>query len=484
MPQTTHYQLLIRGGTVIDGTRAPRFKADVGVNDGIITAIGDLSLAKADLTLDAHGRIVAPGFIDAHTHDDQVVLSHGTMPAKISQGVTTVVTGNCGVSAAPLRADMNLPAPLDIMGPSGGERFTTFRAYLDALRKNPSSVNVAALVGHSTLRAVTMSSLDRPANSAEISEMRMHVEEAMAAGAFGLSTGTFYAAAAAATTEEIIEVGRPLTRRKALYVTHMRDEADSVLEAMEESFAIGRALEVPVVLSHHKAMHAPNFGRTQVTLPLIRETMKHQCVSLDCYPYTAGSTVIRTDRGMLSGRVLIASSESHPDCAGRDLADIAMEWGVSREEAAGRLQPGTAVYFNLDEGDVRRVLVFEETMIGSDGIPVGDMPHPRLWGTFPRVLGHYCRDVGLFPLETAVWKMSGLTARNFGLHGRGTLAVGQHADIVIFDPATIRDAADYAKPTKPAEGIDAVIVNGAVTWQHGQHTGAHSGQVLTRQGQC
>jgi len=302
----------------------------------------------------------------------------------------------------------------------------------------------------------------------------------MEAGAIGFSTGTFYAAAAAATTEEIIEVGRPLTQRSALYVTHMRDEADRVLDAMEESFAIGRALNVPVVLSHHKAMHSPNFGRTKITLPLIRETMKCQRVSLDCYPYTAGSTVIRTDRGMLSGRVLIASSETHPDCSGRDLADIAMDWGVSREEAARKLQPGTAVYFNLDEDDVRRVLAFDETMIGSDGIPVGDMPHPRLWGTFPRVLGHYCRDVGLFPLETAVWKMSGLTARNFGLRGRGTLEVGHYADITVFDASAIRDAAEYSDPTKPAQGIDTVIVNGAVTWRHGEHTGERCGQVLTR----
>jgi N-acyl-D-amino-acid deacylase len=480
MPPTAHHQLLIRGGTIIDGTKAPRFEADLGVDDGVITAIGDLSLAQADSTLDARGRIVAPGFIDAHTHDDQVVLSHGTMSAKISQGVTTVITGNCGVSVAPLRSDMDLPAPLDIMGNCEGERHTTFHAFLNALRSRPSSVNVAALVGHSTLRAITMSDLDRPATKAEISVMRAHVEEALESGAIGLSTGTFYAAATAATTEEIIEVGRPLTGRNALYVTHMRDEADKVLEAMEESFAIGRALDVPVVLSHHKAMHAPNFGKTQVTLPIIREAMKRQRVCLDCYPYTAGSTVIRTDRGMLSGRVLIASSEPHPDCAGRDLDDIAMAWGVSREEAARKLQPGTAVYFNLDEGDVRRVLAFDETMIGSDGIPVGDMPHPRLWGTFPRVLGHYSRDEGLFSLETAVWKMSGLTASNFGLHGRGKLKVGQHADIVVFDANTIRDEASYAKPTTPATGVDVVIVNGIVTWQHGQHTGAREGQVITR----
>jgi N-acyl-D-amino-acid deacylase len=185
---------------------------------------------------------------------------------------------------------------------------------------------------------------------------------------------------------------------------------------------------------------------------------------------------------MLASRVLIASSEPHPECAGRDLADIASEWGMSNQEAARRLQPGSAIYFFMDEDDVQRVLAFEETMIGSDGIPLGDKPHPRLWGTFPRVLGHYSRDLGLFPLETAIWKMTGLTARNFGLHGRGTLQVGQHADVVVFDAATVRDTASYEAPATPAAGIDAVVVNGALTWQHGAHTGARNGQVILRQG--
>jgi N-acyl-D-amino-acid deacylase len=166
--------------------------------------------------------------------------------------------------------------------------------------------------------------------------------------------------------------------------------------------------------------------------------------------------------------------------AGRDLKDIAAEWGVSGEEAAKRLSPGSAIYFMMDEDDVQRILAFEDTMIGSDGIPLGEKPHPRLWGTFPRVLGHYSRDVGLFPLETAVWKMTGLTARNFGLHERGALKPGHHADVVIFDAQAVRDTASYASPTLPAEGIDAVIVNGAVTWQHGAHSGARNGQVITR----
>jgi len=475
------YDLLIRNGTVIDGTKAPRFDADVGIRGDRIVAIGELGDASAARVIDARGLIVAPGFIDSHTHDDQALLAQADMSFKVSQGVTTVVAGNCGISAAPLRQDMDLPMPLNLLDVPKGERFTSFRAYLDALRASPPAVNVAALVGHSTLRAVTMDGLEREASGAEIRAMRGLLEEALEAGALGMSTGTFYPPAAKATAEEIIEVGRPLSAVRGLYVTHMRDESSRVMEALEETFRIGRELGATVVVSHHKVQNKPNFGRSRETLPFIRQTMSRQKVCLDCYPYTAGSTMIRTDRSMLDGRVLIASSESHPECAGRDLDEIARRWGIPEDEAARRLQPGTAIYFLMDEDDVRRILAFDETMIGSDGIPLGDKPHPRLWGTFPRVLGHYARDVGLFPLETAVWKMTGLTARNFGLSGRGVVAEGHHADLAIFDPATVRDAATYEQPVRPAEGIHRVIVNGRVAWQDGRHTGARSGQVISRQ---
>jgi N-acyl-D-amino-acid deacylase len=477
---TQHFDLLIRGGTVIDGSKAPRFDADVGIRGDRIAAIGDLASATAATEIDARGRIVAPGFIDSHTHDDQAVLSQADMSFKVSQGVTTVVSGNCGISIAPLRGDSPLPSPLDLLDAAASARFGSFAAYFAQLERTPSSVNVAAMVGHSTLRVMTMSSLDRVASESEIAAMQALVAEALAAGAIGLSTGTFYPPAVKASTEEIIEVARPLSGSGGVYVTHMRDEADKVMDALDETFRIGRELDVPVVVSHHKVQNVPNFGKSAVTLPHIRAAMDRQCVSLDCYPYNAGSTMIRTDRGMLEGRVLIASSVPHPECAGRDLKDIAAEWGLSIDDAARRLQPGSAIYFLMDENDVQRILAFDETMVGSDGIPIGDKPHPRLWATFPRVLGHYSRDLGLFPLETAVWKMTGLTARNFGLTGRGTLAVGQHADVVVFDAATIRDTATYEAPTVPADGIVAVVVNGTVTWQHGAHSGARSGQVIRR----
>src|SRR5512140_1126199 len=251
--------LIIRGGTVIDGTKAPRFEADVAIQDGRIAAIGELSGYTSRGTLDAKGRIVAPGFIDSHTHDDQAVLSQADMTFKVSQGVTTVIAGNCGISVAPLRPDMALPPPLNLLEAPAGSRFTSFKAFLDALRATPSAVNVAAMVGHTTLRAVTMSQLDRPANEQEIAAMQVLVREALAAGAIGLSTGTFYPPAFAATTEEIIEVGRPLTERKALYVTHMRDEAERVMASLEETFRIGRELGVAVVVSHHKVQNKPNF---------------------------------------------------------------------------------------------------------------------------------------------------------------------------------------------------------------------------------
>ena len=446
----------------------------------MVVALGDLQGHRASQFIDARDRIVAPGFIDAHTHDDMAVLRESDLSFKISQGVTTVITGNCGISAAPTRRDTELPMPLTLVDAPAQQRFATFASYLDALRRQPSSVNVAALVGHTTLRAGAMGALDREASAAEIEAMRVEVGLALETGAIGLSTGTAYPPAACATTEEIIAVGRPLTAWGGLYMTHMRDEGDAVMDSLEETFRIGRAQNVPVVISHHKVQNQANFGRSTATLELIQRTMKHQCVSLDCYPYNASSTMIRVDRGLLQARVLIASSVPHPECAGRDLDDIASQWSVDPSEAAKRLQPGTAVYFAMDEGDVQRILSFESTMVGSDGIPVGDSPHPRLWGTFARVLGHYSRQLGLFPLETAVWKMSGLTAANFGLTGRSALKVGHHADVVVFDPETVLDRATYEQPTQIAAGIDAVIVNGQVSWRDAHHTGARGGQVLRR----
>lgn len=471
---------IVRGGTVVDGTRAPRFDADVGIAGGRIVAVGDLSGRRAAREIDAHGRIVAPGFIDAHTHDDQALLSQPDLAFKVSQGVTSVVTGNCGISIAPLPRGRPLPAPLNLLDTRDDQRFAGMADYLDALRQSPPAVNVAALVGHTSLRVCTMARLDRNADAGEVAAMQRLLDQALQAGAIGLSTGTFYPPAAAASTEEIIAVGQGLAAGGGLYATHMRDETDAVMDALDETFRIGRDLGVPVVISHHKVMRRPNFGRSKQTLAHIRAAMKCQCVGLDCYPYTAGSTMIRTDQGMLDGRVLIASSVPHPECAGRDLADIAAGWGVSQEEAAQRLQPGSAIYFLMDDADVQAIMAFDQTMIGSDGIPLGDNPHPRLWGTFARVLGHYSRDLGLFPLETAVWKMTGLTARTFGLADRGTLAPGQAADLVVFDAATVGDRATYETPTRPAAGIESVLVNGQVVWFHGQPTAARPGQVLSR----
>jgi N-acyl-D-amino-acid deacylase len=474
------FDLILRGGTVIDGTRAPRFVADVGISGGRIAALGDLSKATAGEVIAARGNIVAPGFIDSHTHDDQALLSQPDMSFKVSQGVTTVIAGNCGISLAPLQADTPLPAPLNLLEASERARFATLAEYFTELRRTPPAINVATLVGHTTLRVRTMAALDRPALASEIEAMRALLTQALDEGALGLSTGTFYPPAVHASTEEIIAVGRALTGRGALYVTHMRDEAEQVMASLDETFRIGRELDVPVVVSHHKVQNRANFGRSTETLPHIRRAMQCQCVALDCYPYNAGSTMIRTDRGMLEGRVLIASSQPHPECAGRDLDDIAAEWGLTKEAAALRLQPGSAVYFLMDEADVQAILAFDETMIGSDGIPVGERPHPRLWGTFPRVLGHYSRELGLFPLETAVWKMTGLTARNFGLADRGRLAVGAAADVVLFDADTIIDSADYVHPTRAAAGIHSVLVNGVPTWQAGRHLGTRLGQVIAR----
>ncbi len=473
-----HYDLLIRNATIVDGTRRPRFGGDIGVRGGRIADIGKLGGARADSEIDARGKIAAPGFIDAHTHDDRLLSSDPSMAPKVSQGVTTVVTGNCGISLAPLVTSAPPPPPLDLIGAEGAYRFPNFASFLAELEGRPAATNAACLVGHTTLRVATMDRTDRVATSAEIAQMRTLAREALAAGAVGLSTGTYYPPAAQASTEEIIAVAQPLKEFGGRYVTHMRNEDDDILASMEESFRIGRELGVPVIISHHKVQGTKNRGRSAETLALLARARERQGVCLDCYPYAASSTILRADRIALSNRILITWSKPHPEFAGKDLAQAAAQLGLTQHEAVSALSPAGAVYFSMDEGDVQRILQFEETMIGSDGLPHDAVPHPRLWGTFPRVLGRYSRELGLFPLETAIYKMTGLTARNFDLKERGELRPGYFADITLFDAENVGDVASFEAPTRAAQGIETVIVNGVAVWRAGKSTGARPGRVL------
>lgn len=479
-----NFDILIRNASIVDGTGAPRFKADIGISGDRIARIGDLSALRGEVEIDLAGRIAAPGFIDAHTHDDRIMLSGPDMAPKVSQGVTTIIGGNCGVSLAPMPRPIPDPVtpPLNLLDGEGQWfRFPTFAAYLDALRAQPAATNCAMLVGHTTLRVATMDDLTQPATAAQIEAMRALVDEAMRAGAIGVSTGLFYEPAIAAPTEEVIEICRPLKEFNGLYCTHMRDEADRIIDSLEETFRIGREVGVPVVISHHKIVGSANYGRSEETLSFIEKNMARQPICLDCYPYTAGSTILSADRAEGCTRVIVSWSKTLPEYAGQDLADIAEKMGVSQNEAVERLLPGGAIYFRMDEADVQRILKFDQTMIGSDGLPHDAAPHPRLWGSFPRVLGHYGRLLGLFPLETAVYKMTGLTAKNFGLKDRGVLKEGAYADLTLFDADTVDEVATYAAPIAPARGINVVIVNGAVVWQGGQPTGARPGRVLARE---
>lgn len=472
---------VLRGGEVIDGSGRPRFRADVAVAGDRVAAVGEVAKAAGARDIDVSGRIVAPGFIDVHTHDDRALFATPDMAMKASQGVTTVVTGNCGVSLAPLTLDRAPPPPLDLIGDRGDYLYPRFADYLAALDCTPAALNAACLVGHSSLRVGTMSELDRPARDSEVAAMQARLQEALDAGAIGLSTGLYYAPAAHAPPVEVEALTRLLGPAGALYTTHMRDEGEHVLDSLDESFAAGRAGHAPVVISHHKTTGVANFGRTAETLPRIAAAMQRQEVGLDVYPYIASSTVLTTGRLDAAIKVLITWSKPMPEMAGRELADIAADWGVGLAAAAQRLQPAGAIYWMMDEADVQRVLAFAHSMVGSDGLPHDVHPHPRLWGTFPRVLGHYSRDLGLFDLETAVHKMTGLSAARFGLTGRGAVAPGAYADLCVFDPAKVIDRATFAEPTLPAAGIAHVFVNGRPVWSEGRPTGNRPGRALRRQ---
>jgi N-acyl-D-amino-acid deacylase len=471
--------LLLRGGTVIDGTGAQRFVADVRIEGERIVAVGANLAEEGAHVFDVTGKIVAPGFIDVHTHDDQIVLSAPQMLPKISQGVTTVVVGNCGISLAPL-VHSNVPPPLNLLGGPDKYVYPTMAAYVAAVDAVRPAVNVAALVGHSTLRVATMDDPYRPATPAEQTRMCELLREGMAAGAIGFSSGVFYATGAAADIDELVLLAGITGDAGGVYTTHIRQEMDKVLDSLDEAFATARRGKVPVVISHHKCAGPQNWGRTVETIAHIDAARRQQTIGLDCYPYIAGSTVLR--REMVDGMIdiLITWSTPHPEMAARTLADIAREWNCTQQEACERLQPGGACYFQMREDDVQRVLQYPATMIGSDGLPHDQHPHPRLWGTFPRVLGHYSRDLGLFSLETAVHKMSGLSARQFRIEDRGEIRAGAFADIVVFDAATIKDTATFDRPKAQALGVDCVLVNGAIAYRTGDGAPARNGRFLRR----
>lgn len=477
------HDILIRNATVIDGTGAPRRMANIAIDGDRIAAIGDLSGHTAEREIDATGLIAAPGFIDVHTHDDRILFSAPEMEAKVSQGVTTVIGGNCGISLAPMPVPVKRPVtpPLDLLDASGDwYRFPSFAAYVAALEAEPAAVNCAHYVGHTTLRAITMDDLTRAANPAEIAAMQALVTEAMQAGALGVSTGLAYPPAIAATIEEVIEVARPIAAHDGLYATHMRDESEHSIAALDESFAVGKALGVQVLISHHKLAGEENFGQSVQTLAHIGAHRAHQEICLDCYPYEASSTILTAAHARISPRTIVTWSVGAPEMAGRELSEICADWGCDSDTACARLIPAGAVYFRMCEEDVQRILKYPPTMIGSDGLPHDERPHPRLWGTFPRVLGRYARDLGLFDLETAVHKMTGLTAQEIGLAERGELRPGFMADITLFDSATIADRATWSDPSQPAAGIVQVFVNGTPVWENGAPTGARPGRYLRR----
>jgi N-acyl-D-amino-acid deacylase len=481
-PADEHFNVIIRNGTLIDGTGEPGQPGDVGIVGDRITYVGDLSGALADCVIDAKDRVVAPGFIDAHTHDDRALLLEGAMLPKTSQGVTSVIAGNCGVSLAPLVPKGAPPPPLNLIGGEDEYCFGQFADLCEAFEAHPPQVNGAYFVGHSTLRFGVMGNdLDRPATAPEVGRMRAILATAMEQGAIGLSSGLAYPPAAAATTDEVAALAEVAGQYGGLYSTHLRDEGDQLDVAMDEAFEIAERGKLPLILSHHKCHGRDNFGRSVESLAAIESACDRIDVGFDVYPYVAGSTALLADFVERAERVVVTWSDPHPEASGRDLADVAAEFQCAPLDAVDRLSPAGAIYFMMAEDDVQRILSHPMAMVGSDGLPHDQHPHPRLWGTFPRVLGHYARDLGLFSLEEGVRRMTSLTAAQFGLKDRGMLKAGAFADVVIFDPKTIAETATYESPASPAFGIGLVMVNGAVVHEDGKPTVAAPGRLLRRE---
>ena len=487
--------LLFENLTVIDGTGSAGFVGAVGVEGGRIAAVWPASGSRSDVggageVIDGSGLVLAPGFIDVHTHDDGAVLADPDHGCKTLQGVTSVVVGNCGISPAP--ASDHTPG-LTVFGRMGD--------YLGTLDEQPSAVNVAALVGHGAIRAAVMGLRDdRAPQPEELAAMLDHLSDALADGAIGLSSGLAYEPGRYAAHDELVEFNALVAEAGGIYTTHMRDEGDNLLDSIDESIAVAEATGVPLQISHLKAAGRDNWGTVVEAMARIDAARGRGVdVMADQYPYTRGSSLLEqiVSGGALDGpsafghctpaEVLIAAAPEHPEWEGRTIAEIAEDAGVDGRAMADRIidEEGRACIVVLDmmaEDDVRTVMASQAVMVGSDGVPMGQKPHPRLHHTYPRVLGHYVRELGLLELPDAVKRMTSVPAERFGFVDRGVVREGAFADVVLFDPAEILDTGTYSDPTTVPAGIAGVWVNGRAVVRDGRVTGERPGSVVRGRG--
>jgi N-acyl-D-amino-acid deacylase len=516
--------LLIADASVLDGTGAPAFRGSIGVAGGRIAWVGRDGATEPPSArrIGAGGRALSPGFIDVHNHSDVVPLVEPWMDSALRMGSTTVVVGNCGASPWP---PAGAPEMATLIGVPAGEldmAWPTFGAFLDGLEACEPAVNVAALVGHGALRQEAMGLARRPPTGDELAQMLRQTAEAMEAGAVGLSTGLIYVPGIFSTTEEVAALAEAVSPFGGIYASHIRGEGRDLFTAVREAVEIGRRAGVPAHVSHLKCESSVVWGRTDELLALF----DGNDATADQYPYTAWASVLwsllpdwapvgeledlvrdpathaRLVAAIEHGEPNFQSSidgvgwdrivvESTADARwnGRDLAAIGAALDLEPVEAMFRLlreEPETAVIGHaMHEDDVRAIVTRPEVMVASDASamspdgPLGAMPvHPRNYGTFPRVLGRYVRDEGLLTLEAAIRKMTSLPADRFGLEGRGRIAEGAFADLVLFDPATVADAATFDSPHAYPVGIDTVVVNGRVAWDGANRERA--GRVLRR----
>lgn len=539
------YDLLIQNGTIIDGNGTPRFQADMAITDDKIAAIGKLDAADAQKVIDATGRIVCPGFIDAHGHSDFTLFVNNRGESKIRQGITTEVTGNCGFTGGPFTEDHrdDLFAYLSNTIILTCEKKDTWRwesqnAFLEHSAQKGLSFNIVPLVGQGMIHVGVMGFEDRDPTEAELQRMGDMLRKEMDAGFFGLSMAYAYEPAQTIRPQENQVLLSIVKEYDGIYTIHMEDEAGRVLDSVEDSIDFARTTGVRVEISHLKAKYPANFGKGVEAADRIAQARKEGLdVAYDVYPYTAyGSGLIdilppwskkdgahvmcqklkdpqlreKALRDMefgIEGWETILNSPNWADCVqiatlktdknrhleGKFVSEIATLWNCTPYEAVVdlMLQEDAAVkcvWFAMDEQELIQLMQHPNAIFGTDGracATYGDlskgMVHPRYYSTYPRIMGHYARDLGIFTLEEAINKATGAPAKKFGIPGRGVLQTGNFADVVIFDADTIKDVGVFGDPHHYPEGIDAVIVNGQVVVDHGEHTGNLPGLILRKQ---